>query len=60
MTLDSGGSSNPGTLECARALLLAALDRRQEARASLQRAFLFPDRNLSHALARMALPATRD
>jgi tetratricopeptide (TPR) repeat protein len=59
-TLDSGGSSNPGTLEYARALLLAALDRRQDARASLQRAFLFPDRNLSHALARMALPATRE
>jgi tetratricopeptide (TPR) repeat protein len=54
MTLDSGGSSNPGTLEYARALLLAALDRKEEGRAALQRAFLFPDRNLSHALARAA------
>ena len=59
-TLDSGGSSNPGTLGYTCALLLAALDRRPEARASLQRAFLFPDWNLSHALARAALPAMRD
>jgi hypothetical protein len=60
LTLESGGSSNPGTLEYARALLMAALGRKEEARAPLQRAFLFPDRNLSHALARVALSATKE
>lgn len=57
VTIDSGGTSSPGTLEYARALLLASLDRHDEARASLRRVFLFPDRNLSHALARSALQA---
>jgi hypothetical protein len=51
-TLDSGGTSNPGSLEYARALLLAELGRSDEARASLRRVFLYPDRNLSHAWAR--------
>ena len=60
LTLESGGASSPGSLEYARALLLAALGRKEEARASLQRVFLFPDRNLSHALARSALVLVRD
>jgi hypothetical protein len=60
VALDSGGSSNPGTLEYARALLLAAFDRKAEARTALQRAFVLPDRNLSHALARDAQRAMRD
>jgi hypothetical protein len=51
-TLESGGTSNPGTLEYARARLLAALGRTDESRESLRRVFLFPDRNLSHAVAR--------
>jgi hypothetical protein len=51
-TLDSGGTSSPGSLEYARASLLAALGRIDETRTSLRRVFLFPDRNLSHALAR--------
>ena len=59
-TLDSGGTSSPGTLECARALLLAALERKEDARQSLQNVFLLPDRNLSHALAREARRALRD
>jgi tetratricopeptide (TPR) repeat protein len=51
-TLESGGTSNPGLMEYARALLLGALGRVDESRRSLGRVFLFPDRNLSHALAR--------
>jgi tetratricopeptide (TPR) repeat protein len=54
-TLESGATSNPGLLEYARAGLLAALGRVDESRASLRRVFVFPDRNLSHALARAAL-----
>jgi tetratricopeptide (TPR) repeat protein len=50
-TLDSGETSNPGYTELARASLLAALGRVDEARQSMARVFLFPDRNLSHALA---------
>ena len=49
--LDSGDSSNPGYTELARASLLAALGRAEESRQSMARVFLFPDRNLSHALA---------
>ena len=54
-TLESGGTSNPGSLEYARALVLAALGRADESRQSLRRVFLYPDRNLSHALARTAM-----
>jgi hypothetical protein len=43
-----------------RALLLAALDRKEDAQQSLQKVFLFPDRNLSHALAREARRVLRD
>ena len=55
--LDTGGASNPGVTECARGLLLQALGRDAESRRSLRRVFLFPDRNLSHVLARAALHA---
>jgi hypothetical protein len=51
-TLASAGTSNPGSLEYARALLLNALGRTTEARESRSKVFVFPDRNLSHALAR--------
>jgi tetratricopeptide (TPR) repeat protein len=54
-TLESGGTSNPGQTEYVRASLLAALGRVDESMQSLQRVFLFPDRNLSHALARAEL-----
>jgi len=54
-TLESGGTSNPGMLEYARAALLAALGRVDESRDSLRRVFVFPDGNLSHALARAEL-----
>ena len=37
------------------AVLLAALGRTKESRQSLQRVFVSPDRNLSHAMARGAL-----
>jgi tetratricopeptide (TPR) repeat protein len=55
LALGSGNTSNPGGLEYARGLLLASLGRPEDARAALRRVFLFPDRNLSHALARAAL-----
>ncbi len=51
-TMESGSTSNPGFTEYVRALLLSALGRRQESREALRRVFTFPDRNLSHALAR--------
>ena len=51
-TLESAGTSNPGLTELARASLLAVLDRSVEARRSWTKVFLYPDRNLSHALAR--------
>jgi tetratricopeptide (TPR) repeat protein len=54
-SLDRGDAGNPGSLEYARALLFAALGRRAESQRSLQRVFILPDRNLSHAVAR-ALP----
>jgi hypothetical protein len=57
-TLDSAGTSSPGLVELARASLLAALDRHDESRRSRDRVFLYPDRNLSHALARAWLPQT--
>jgi tetratricopeptide (TPR) repeat protein len=56
-TLESGDSSNPGLVEYARALMLAALGRVEESRSSLKRVFVYPDRSLSHALARAALTA---
>jgi tetratricopeptide (TPR) repeat protein len=58
-TLESGGSSNPGSLEYARGLLFAALGRTKEARQALQHVFILPDRNLSHSLARAALREVR-
>jgi hypothetical protein len=51
-TLETGGTSNPGLMEYARASLLATLGRTAESRRSLERVFLYPDRNLSHALGR--------
>lgn len=51
-TMNAGGTSNPGLLELARAMLLRSLGRTAESREALQRVFVFPDRNLSHALAR--------
>jgi tetratricopeptide (TPR) repeat protein len=56
-TLDSAGTTSPGLLELARASLLAALGRHDEARESRRKVFLYPDRGLSHALARAWLPA---
>jgi tetratricopeptide (TPR) repeat protein len=53
-TLDSAGGSNPGFLEYIRALLLTALGRKDEALGSIGRVFVYPDRNMSHALARRA------
>ena len=54
-TLESGGTSNPGLMEYTRASLLGALGRDEESRESFRRVVVFPDRNLSHALARAAL-----
>lgn len=59
-TLESAATSSPGLLEYARASLLAALGRPAESRASLRRVFAFPDRGLSHALARAASPPSRE
>jgi tetratricopeptide (TPR) repeat protein len=58
-TLESGATSSPGLTEYARSLLLAGLGRADEAHASLQRVFLYPDRGLSHALARAAFRQSR-
>jgi tetratricopeptide (TPR) repeat protein len=55
VAVNSGNASNPAALEYSRGLLLARLGRKEESRAALRRVFLFPDRNLSHALARDAL-----
>ena len=55
LTLESAGTSSPGLIEYARGALLAALTRTSEARESLQRVFTYPDRGLSHALARAAI-----
>jgi len=56
--LDTGGTSNPGLTELARASLLAALGRTKESKEAMARVFIWPDRNLSHAFARtmMELP----
>lgn len=56
-TLDSAGTTSPGLLELARASLLVALGRHDAARESRRRVFLYPDRGLSHALARAWFPA---
>ena len=53
-TLESAGTSSPGLIEYARGVLLAALERNAEARDSLRRVFTYPDRGLSHVLARAA------
>ena len=50
--LDTGGASNPGLTELARASLLAALGRTDASQRSMARVFVWPDRNLSHAFAR--------
>ena len=57
--LETGGTSSPGLVEYARASLLAALRRPDESRRVFARVFLFPDRGLSHALARAALGGER-
>jgi len=54
-TLESAGTSSPGIVEYARGVLLAALGKHAEARDSLRRVFTYPDRGLSHVLARRAL-----
>jgi tetratricopeptide (TPR) repeat protein len=53
--LESAGTSSPGVIEYARGVLLEALGQHAEARESLRRVFTYPDRSLSHALARAAL-----
>jgi tetratricopeptide (TPR) repeat protein len=54
-TLESAGTSNPGLTEYARASLLVSLARGAEAREAYRRVFTYPDRGLSHALARLAI-----
>lgn len=54
-TLESAGTNSPGVVEYARGVLLDELSRRDEAREALRRVFTYPDRGLSHALARAAL-----
>ena len=53
--LETAGTSSPGVIEYARGVLLEALGKNAEARESLRRVFTYPDRGLSHALARAAL-----
>jgi hypothetical protein len=52
--MESGTSGNPGLTEYTRALLLSALGRPEESRQAWRRVFVYPDRSLSHALARSA------
>jgi hypothetical protein len=54
-TLESAGTTSPGVIEYARGELLAALGKISEARQSLQQVFIYPDRGLSHVLARQGL-----
>jgi tetratricopeptide (TPR) repeat protein len=54
-TLESAATSSPGVIEYARGILLQALGKNDEAREALRRVFTYPDRGLSHALARAAL-----
>jgi hypothetical protein len=51
-TLETGNTSNPGLVELSRAALLASLGRIEDARRARINAFVYPDRNLSHAWAR--------
>ena len=53
--LESAGTSSPGLIEYARGVLLEALGKNDEAREALRRVFTYPDRSLSHALARARL-----
>ncbi|MEO5568942.1 MAG: hypothetical protein ABIR92_10645, partial [Gemmatimonadaceae bacterium] len=55
-TLDSAATTSPGLLELARASLLAAVGRHDAALESRRQVFLYPDRGLSHALARAWFP----
>ena len=50
--IEAAGTGAPGTIRCAQGLLLAALGRADEAKASFRAALLTPDRALSHHLAR--------
>jgi tetratricopeptide (TPR) repeat protein len=52
--LETAGTSSPGLVEYARAALLDALGRAAESRQAYRRVFVYPDRGLSHALARAA------
>jgi tetratricopeptide (TPR) repeat protein len=56
-TLESAATSGPGLVEYARASLLSALGRPDDSRQAYRRVFLYPDRGLSHALARTAMRA---
>jgi hypothetical protein len=50
--IEAAGTGASGTIRCAQGLLLAALGRPDEAKASFRAALLTPDRALSHHLAR--------
>jgi tetratricopeptide (TPR) repeat protein len=52
--LETAGTSSPGLVEYARASLLDALGRAAESQQAYRRVFVYPDRGLSHALARAA------
>src|SRR5262249_20186361 len=54
-TLEAGATSSPGMTQLARALLLRALGREEDAARALAAVFTFPDRNLSYYLARRAM-----
>lgn len=56
-TIESAATSNPGLMEYARGSLLAALGRRADAQRAFRRVFVYPDRGLSHALARREMRA---
>jgi tetratricopeptide (TPR) repeat protein len=55
--IDAGEGSNPGLARWTEGLLLRALGRDAEARAAWRDVFRWPDRNLSHSLARTTLRA---
>jgi tetratricopeptide (TPR) repeat protein len=50
--IEAAGTAASGTIHCAQGLLLAALGRADEGKASFRAALLTPDRALSHHLAR--------
>ena len=50
--IEAAGTGASGTIRCAQGVLLAALGRADEAKASFRAALLTPDRALSHHLAR--------